>query len=48
VRNRSEVGTGAGLTSPQPRMKNSVHAIQKIFVLVVIQFNCFKVELLAR
>ena len=48
VRNRSDVGTGAGLTSPHPRMKNSVHAIQMIFVLVVIQFDCFKVELLAR
>jgi hypothetical protein len=29
-------------------MKNSVHVIQNSFVLIVIQFDRFKIKLLAR
>ena len=47
VANRSDVGAGAGPTSPQPRIKSSVPVIQKSFVLVVIQFDRFKIKLLA-
>lgn len=48
VRNKSDVGAGAGPTSPHPRMKDSVHAIHNSLVLIVIQLDRFKVELLAR
>ena len=47
VANRLSVGEEAGPTSPHPRMNSSVTAVHKSFVLVVIQFEVFKIELLA-
>ena len=47
VANRSAVGAEAGPTSPHPSMNTSVVTVQTSFVLVVIQFEIFKMELLA-
>ena len=46
VANRSEVGAGAGPTNPHPRMKSNVPVSQSSLVLVIIEFNRFKIELL--
>lgn len=39
VANRSEVGTGAGPTSPHPRMKSNTLVIEMSLVLVIIELN---------
>lgn len=39
VANRSEVGSAAGETSPQPRIKSNATVIQISLVLFIIQFK---------